>query len=248
MFKEPVDIEIMSPKQQMETLDKSLGMDKLLSEKLHRRAIYCTALGATGLATFFIEPAHQLYSKALGFVVNDVIPNTPAPNDAFDIVTMLGDYGLPVASGALLIYALYSQRSSTKQVLREGNYKANRIIKKGIIKKDKYLEKGASILRKIYPETYILTDEQMRDLTRHYAEVCCQDRRNERTRKLSTAMREQQHRYMQRKISDILNEPCEAKCEVVIPQTSKNNEPVIDYGYVGIDDEHIFFDEPYIKR
>lgn len=179
---------IFDSKEQLKALkylNKSLGLNKLRSEKLHRRAIKIAAAGALVGGVYFYTPLHFLYYYKMSMGVTNLLNNAPLDfnPEVYDWAISALDYAVPVSAGILLASAVYCKWASRDSVKYEKHLKGKEIIKKGAFDKDKYLHRGEKALEEMFNEASSLSSAQKDEVLFSYVKRYVEDRAAVKRRK-----------------------------------------------------------------
>lgn len=189
---------IFSQKEELRALDllnKSLGLNKLYSEILHRRAIKLVALSGVAGSVYFFEPLHNLYYYKMSSAVANVIANSPITvhvEEVYNAVVSALDYAVPVSAGIFLATGIYCKWASRDRVRYESYLNPDSLIKKGSFDKDKYLKKGEKVLPEIFDEAKFLNTQQQDDVLFAYTKRYVEDRARAKKRKPNKEVRSQE--------------------------------------------------------
>ena len=159
----------------LKKLDKKLGFKKLPSNKYHRKGVLRVVVGGaaevvafTGISDLYLNYVDQFAEFALD--AGDPL------YAAFGLGAYVGaHYGVPVVGAYWLGRGAMFLFKSSREREREGRSAPQDIIRKGVINKDKYIERGQNYLDKKF-DTDGLSEDDTREVIFAHAVQHAKDR------------------------------------------------------------------------
>lgn len=147
-------------------LNKAIGLTKLKSYKQLRkmfRGIIITGVGTTVMASETLrEGGLNLLDNAI-YCLADMGYSDPV----LYFVTISGTLAVPAITGYCALSSVYNFIKAPKTRKKEAEYSAEKLIKKGILSKDKYLNRGIDKLKTSFDGNDISYDQAKRIIYDH---------------------------------------------------------------------------------